>query len=142
MSYWIFKCNPAYYRLADRLNDPTTDITWLVSRYKSDIAPGDIAFLMETGPNRCIRAVMNIDSAPQDLPELEHEQRYWSERDTEVKCRVIGTITHRGELLISDIRSLEGLAELSILKGFQQGTNFRVSTEEGLLLLKLFEQGV
>lgn len=58
MAFWIFKYNPAVYRLAERLADPNPTITWLVSRFKEEINAGDTAFLWMTGRNRCMRAVM------------------------------------------------------------------------------------
>jgi hypothetical protein len=30
MKFWIFKCNPEYYRLSERLADPYPDIRWRV----------------------------------------------------------------------------------------------------------------
>ncbi len=140
MSYWIFKCDPKKYRLGDRLDELEDEkTTWLVTRYKNDIAPGDTAFLMETGLKRAIRAVMRIDSSPQTTPELEHEQAYWTERDTENRCRVTGTLTHRVDLPIADLKTVGALEQLSIFRGFQQGTNFKVSTDEGLKLMELVE---
>lgn len=140
MSYWIFKCDPKRYRLADRVADPMEETTWLVTRYKNEIAPGDTAFLMETGSQRCIRAVMRVDSSPQEMSELESEQRYWTDRDTEARCRVRGTLTHRTELPIAELQSVDVLRDLSIFKGFQQGTNFRVSEDEGRTILAMIER--
>jgi hypothetical protein len=140
MSYWIFKCDPKRYRLSDRVADPMNETTWLVTRYKNEITPGDTAFLMETGPQRCIRAVMRVDSSPREMAELEAEQQYWVERDTEARCRVTGTLTHRTELPISELQSIDSLQELSIFKGFQQGTNFRVSENEGRTILAMSER--
>jgi len=34
MAFWIFKCNPEKYRLAERLADPNPTLTWTVSRYR------------------------------------------------------------------------------------------------------------
>ncbi len=49
MNYWIFKCNPDKYRIDDRLEDPEEIITWQITRYKENIAPGDLAFIWKTG---------------------------------------------------------------------------------------------
>ena len=76
MGFWIFKCDPRRYRLSDRVADPNPTITWLVTRYKKEIVPGDTIFLMETGPRRCIRAIMRVDLGPQEMGELESEQMY------------------------------------------------------------------
>ncbi len=45
MAFWIFKCNPDKYRLADRLADPNPTLTWTVSRFRHEINAGDTVFL-------------------------------------------------------------------------------------------------
>jgi hypothetical protein len=143
MSYWIFKCDPKKYDLGKRLvelENPAT--TWLVTRYKKEIASGDTAFLMETGPKRSIRAVMRVDSSPSEMAELPHEQDYWAERDTEIRCRVLGTLTHRVHMPVDELKEVEALQDLSIFKGFQQGTNFRVLEEEGRVLMSFARNSV
>ncbi len=73
------------------------------------------------------------------MPELESEQRYLAERDTEVCCRVIATIINRdANLPRSLVRSEPGLKKLSVFNGFQQVTNLRVTPEEGAILERLF----
>lgn len=139
MNYWVFKCNPKLYDLAKRLRNPATEMSWFVTRYKNEIQPGDVAFLMETGPNRCIRATMSIDTTPSEMAELEGEQEFWESRDTELRCRVRGEITNRFELPISELQMVDGLQGLSILKGFQQGTNFRVTEDEARIILRLVD---
>ena len=140
MSFWIFKCDPKRYRLNDRMADPNPALSWLVTRYKKVIVPGDTALLMETGPRRAIRAVMRIDAGPAEMGELETEQAYWNERDTATRCRVRGTITHRVDLPITELAEVDGLENLSILHGVQQGTNFRVTDSEGDILMRLVER--
>jgi len=139
MSYWIFKCDPRNYRLADRICDPNPTITWWVTKYKKEIGPGDTVFLMETGANRFIRAVMRVDSVPQEMAERESEQAYWNGRDTGTRSRVVGTITHRADIAVDELSLVEGLQKLSIFHGVQQGTNFRVSDEEGAILISLVQ---
>src|SRR5205807_2445612 len=110
MAFWIFKCNPDLYRLEDRLSDPNPTISWTVSRHREEIGPGDTVFLWVTGRNRGIRAIMRVDQAPREMPELESEQSYWAGRDTEEKWRVIGTLTHRDvNLSHTDLRGEPGL---------------------------------
>jgi EVE domain len=137
MATWIFKCDPKLYRLSDRLSDPNNMISWLVTKYRNEIQPSDMVFLMETGPKRAILAVMRVDEAPQEREELESEQTYWVSRDTERRCRVLGTITKRVDLPIEELKGVEGLEHLSILEGFQQGTNFKVTEAEAEILLKM-----
>ena len=72
------------------------------------------------------------------MPEMESEQPYWAERDTEVQCRVLATIIDRDvNLSHTYLRSVPGLENLSVFHGFQQGTNFPVTPEEGAVLLRL-----
>lgn len=137
MAFWIFKCDPKRYCLSDRLMDPNPEITWTVTRYKKEIAPGDTVFLMESGPKRAIRAVIRVNTAPAEMVELETEQTHWAERDTATKCRVKSTITDRINLPVAELESAPGLENLSIFHGVQQGTNFRVSDAEGEILLSL-----
>lgn len=138
MAYWIFKYNPQLYRLADRLADPNPEVTWTVSRYRDQIAPGDTIFVWETGSNRGIRAVFRAEAVPQDMAELETEQPYWAQRDTAIRCRVLATIIERDvDLPHTALRTVPGLENLSVFHGFQQTTNFPVTPDEGAILLGL-----
>ena len=138
MNYWIFKCNPDLYNLDARLRDQNPEITWLVTRYINDIRPGDVAFLWQTGEERGIRAVMKIETLPQAMPELPSEQSYWATPETQVRCRVRGKLSHKGFALSADqLKALPTLADLSVFHGFQQATNFPVSSEEGAALMAI-----
>ena len=81
---------------------------------------------------------MKIDSDPEDTEELETEQKYNVERDNEIMMRVEGTLTHRFNCISQRVlRNMRGLENLSVFSGFQQTTNFKVTDEEGKILLKL-----
>jgi hypothetical protein len=45
MAFWFFKCNPEQYRLAARLADPNPNTSWMVTRYRDEIGPGDTVFI-------------------------------------------------------------------------------------------------
>jgi hypothetical protein len=95
-------------------------------------------FLWVTGHNRGIRAVVRVDEPPRKMAELQSEQSYWAERDTEEKWRVLATLTHRDvHLSHSELRDVNGLENLSMFQGFQQMTNFPVTPEEGAILMRL-----
>ena len=142
MAFWIFKCNPEKYRLEDRLGDPNPTLTWTASRHRDEIGAGDTAFLWVTGINRGIRAVMRVDQAPRLMAELESEQPYWAERDTQEQWRVLGTLTHRVvDHSHTALRDVVGLEHLSVFQGFQQMTNFPVTPEEGAILMRMVEGG-
>jgi predicted RNA-binding protein with PUA-like domain len=141
MAFWIFKYNPEKYHLAERLADSNPDITWTVSRYRNQIAPGDTIFIWETGRDRGIRAILRAEGVPQDMAELESEQPYWTQRDNDVRCRVRATIVRRDvNLSHAELRSTPGLENLSVFHGFQQGSNFPVTLDEGAILLRLAGQ--
>ncbi len=140
MSYWIFKANPDQYHLDARLKDADPKISWRVTRYKDEIRKGDRAFIWRTGTERGICAVMRIDTDPTEMKELESEQKYHTERDVEVLLRVEGTLTHRFDCLPhQELRKIPGLENLSVFSGYQQTTNFKVTDEEGKILMELVE---
>jgi predicted RNA-binding protein with PUA-like domain len=142
MAFWIFKCNPDKYRLAERLADPNPTLTWTVSRFRDEINAGDTVFLWVTGPERGIRAVMRVDDQPpRMMSEIESEQAYWAERDTQEQYRVVGTLTHRDvELPHTQLREVERLEEPSVFSGFQQATNFSVTPAQGEILLRFVKR--
>lgn len=138
MAFWIFKCNPEKYRLEDRLGDPNPTLTWTVTRHREEMAVGDTVYLWVTGRDRGIRAILRVDTAPQLMRELDSEQGYWHEPDTEECWRVVGTLTNRAVNLRHDVlRETEGLENLSVFHGFQQQTNFPVTAAEGNILLRV-----
>src|SRR5579883_1356118 len=134
MAYWIFKYNPEFYRLAD----PNPEITWTVSRYRDQIAPGDTIYIWQTGRARGIRAVLRAEATPEDMAEIESELPYWTQGNGGICCRVRATIIERDvNLPHTELRSVPGLENLSVFHGFQQGTNFPVTPDEGTILLGL-----
>ncbi|MBA4373905.1 MAG: hypothetical protein C0402_13735 [Thermodesulfovibrio sp.] len=140
MNYWIFKANPAQYRLAERLKDAEKQISWRVTRYKDEIQKGDTFFIWRTGAERGICAVARIDTNPAEMKELESEQKYNVERDIKIIMRVLGTLTHRFDRISpQELKNISGLENLSVFSGFQQATNFRVTDQEGEILMKLAE---
>lgn len=140
MNYWIFKCNPTAYLLDDRRRDKEEKITWRVTRYNSEIQAGDLAFIWKTGKDRGICAVMQIESDPKEMPDYEHEDGYKIVLDNNLKVRVEGKIIRWVECISAyTLKSIDGLQNLSVFSGYQQTTNFRVTQEEGLILMKLIQ---
>jgi predicted RNA-binding protein with PUA-like domain len=142
VSYWIFKANPKRFRIEDRLKDAQPQTTWLVTRYRDEVKPGDVAFVWCGGREPGIRAVMRADSGPEVRDELEHERRYWVDsQDASRRLRVLGEFTHRTALLPGKrLKSIRGLENLSVFRGWQQATNFRVTDSQGDILLRLVER--
>lgn len=140
MKYWIFKTNPDNYRLDERLKDSEPKISWTVTRYRNEIQKGDIAFIWRAGPNRGICAVMRIDTDPAEMEELESEQEYRVERDVKIMWRVVGALTHRFNCIShQELRNIPDLENLSVFTGFPMGTNYKVTDEEGKILMELAE---
>jgi hypothetical protein len=141
MNYWIFKCNPQRFRIDERLQDPEPGTNWRVTRYRDQIMPGDLAFIWRTGPDGGICAVMRVESRPQVLAEEKPDVEYWVDRsEAKPQVRVRGSFTHRIPCLQrDDLRTISGLEALSVFQGWQQATNFRVTQEEGAILLKLVD---
>lgn len=140
MKYWIFKYNPDIYDLDARMDDPTIQTTWRVSRYKDEFQPGDTAFIWETGKNRRIRAVLEITSHPEDMLELDHERQFWKHLEGEPACRARANIARRHlDIGHKTLRQIPVLEDLSVFVGFQQGTNFPVTSEQGAVIQQLIE---
>ncbi|QDT15067.1 EVE domain-containing protein [Alienimonas californiensis] len=135
MAYWIFKCNPKWYRLEERLRDPRETITWKVSRTPEAVAPGDVVFLWQTGPDRGVRAAMTVERAAEERSEDPAEKAYWTEPEEEVTPRVVARLTHRGfHFRSEELKAVPGLERLPVFHGFQQKTVFPVDDEAGDLL--------
>lgn len=141
MRYWIFKCNPDRYRIDERLKDAESNITWRVTRYKDEIQMGDIAFIWRCGRERGIRAVMQIDSSPKEIPEIENEKKYIVDPcDVRVRLRVEGRIIRRFDCIShKELRNIPTLGKLSVFSGYQKTTNFRLTDREGEILMALAE---
>jgi predicted RNA-binding protein with PUA-like domain len=138
LTFWIFKSNPSLFKLDERLRDPEPITTWKVSRYKDDIQIGDLAFIWRTGDKRGIVAVMEITSKPAEMYELDHEQKYWEVRDTDLIFRVKGNFKYRCQCIShKQLKQINELKNLSVFHGYQQQTNFRVTEAEGNILIGL-----
>jgi len=140
MNYWIFKCDPTKYKLDSRLADQESRTRWHISRYREKVQVGDIAFIWQTGKHRAIRATMRIDSLPEDVLELDTEQKYLETPNSSIECRVDATILRRDLDLSADkIRTIAGLEGLSALKAVPAGI-FEVTSAEATILLEEFER--
>ncbi len=136
MNYWIFQANPDRYRLQDRLRDPNPEISWRVSRYRDEISPGDRAFVWQSGKSRGLCATLRVETAPEEIHELSGERQYATDPQiASVSWRVLATIESRFPIIpAAMLRATPGLESLSILGGFLQASNFRVTPEEARIL--------
>ncbi|MGA2436853.1 MAG: EVE domain-containing protein [Bryobacteraceae bacterium] len=139
MNYWIFKCDPTKYWLDARLADREPRTRWHISRYRKKVQADDIAFIWQTGKHRAIRATIRIDSSPQDMQELDSEQKYLASPDSSVRCRVDATILRRDSDVSADrLRTIAGLENLSAFKRVPAGI-YSVTPEEAAILLRVIE---
>ena len=140
MNYWIFKCNPDKYRIDDRLKDPENKITWLVTRYRDKIKVDDIAFIWRTGNKRGIVGAIKIVEKPFWRKELDTELPYCIDLDNSLRMRVVADIFSRGPFLSQEyIQSVSKLQDLSIFRGFKQATNYKITENEGRLILDIMK---
>lgn len=132
MNYWIFKANPALWDVEKHLREGYALTGYKVSRYRNEIKAGDTAFLWLTGARRGIIATLEILSDPYYLPP-NPDDAYWSDI-----YKVDVLLSAQFPLIEAEfLKTLPGLAMLSTFHGFQAGTNFRVTPEEGKILAAL-----
>jgi hypothetical protein len=132
MNYWIFKANPALWDVEKHLREGYAPTGYKISRYRHEIKAGDTAFLWLTGARRGIIAVLDILSDPYYLPPNPSDA-YWSDI-----YKVDVRLSAQFPLIEAEfLKTLPGLAGLSTFHGFQAGTNFRVTPEEGQILAAL-----
>jgi hypothetical protein len=64
--FWVFQANPKQYDLRSELAelDVGDEDEWFVSRYASEMRPGDMVVLYESGPDAAVLAVGELTSAP------------------------------------------------------------------------------
>jgi predicted RNA-binding protein with PUA-like domain len=134
MNYWIFKANPDLWDVEKHLKEGYTTTGYKVSRYRNEIKAGDIAFLWITGAHRGIVATLAILSDPYYIPPNPNDS-YWSDI-----YKVDVHLTDHFPLLEAEfLKTLPGLAMLSTFHGFQAGTNFRVTPEEGKIISSIIQ---
>jgi len=138
--YWIFKCNPNKYDIDGRMANPDAETSWRVTRYENEMRVGDTVFIWRCGPiqQRGIVAIMNIESNPQQMEEIELERKYIKDNNVSTMCRVKGRFMGRFfNIPCTDLMKIPELSNLSVFHGFQQATNYRVTLNEGGWIMKM-----
>lgn len=138
---WIFQANPRLYDIDAALAN-LKQMTWSISAYKDEIAPGDEVFLWRSGPEAGIVGVATVLTEPVVMRGEEEGLRFAREpeRFNSPQLRVRLRLDHAvspvlsREVLKADTR----LEQLSILK-FSQGTNFVVTPTQAKLLHEILE---
>lgn len=132
---WIFQANPNRYDILNALLDPAVDKQgWMVNQHRDEIKQGDIALIWMSGKEAGVYAVCEVVSDPGFMVDSLGEEKYWTNKEDKgisrlrVKIRIIKKLINN-PILREELKSIEGLSNLSILK-FSQGTNFPVSRNE------------
>ncbi len=140
---WIFQANPNRYDILNALSDDDFGKNmWLVSQHKSEIKKSDLALIWMSGSDAGIYAIAEILSNPMFMIDDPKQAKYWAEeedrgkRRLRVEIKIVMELMNR-PLLRREIREIEGLKNLSILK-FSQGTNFPVTAAEWHSLKEIF----
>jgi predicted RNA-binding protein with PUA-like domain len=142
MNYWIFKANPKKYDIDSRLRDPEPKTTWQITRYRDEIYRGDRVFAWRTYERKDrpfgIVALLEIDSDPAEMDEIEFEYRYYRQPKYTRQYYVLMHYLLRLKVLSShDLKTINGLENLSTFHGYQAATNFPVTHAEATILLGL-----
>jgi predicted RNA-binding protein with PUA-like domain len=150
MRHWIFKCNPKFYRLKDRLDDPEDIIDWRVPQFTNQVKPGDFAFLWWGGSKKVILGIMQIEeeatiSEDSEIDKGGREWRYyvnpdseWTKRISHPQPRVVGKLIVRNVSLRTDeLKAVNSLERLSALVPGIVATVYWVERTEGVILARL-----
>jgi hypothetical protein len=136
---WIFQANPLFFNITEAVETLKT-MSWLVSRYKERIGPGDHLYLWRCGDDAGIVATGTVLSEPAPLPENEEELAFAVQpekfKGTETRVSLSIDQVVRPALLKADLKGDPRLTGLSILNT-SQGTNFPVSEDEATALDEL-----
>jgi hypothetical protein len=114
-------------------------VSWKVAQHGDEIGPGDAAFIWQTGKDRGIYGMVQIEDSPHEFSANERKDRFSRVPETD-DYGVMTTITNRKIRLSHKLlRSTPGLEKLSVLQGgrIQMGTNFSVTLDEAKILLSL-----
>jgi hypothetical protein len=145
MNYWIFKVNPDDYDIDAHLAYHDKRITWRTPNHTKFIKPGDIAFVWKTGPKGGIIGVMDIETNPRVMKVFEHEKQFIIKNIPLADEMVSGKFREVKINLPADVlKQMPQTSDLSVFaksskKEFTQGTNFKVTKEEGEAILLFIE---
>jgi hypothetical protein len=132
MNYWIFKANPEIFDVDEHIRSGDYPTWWRVSRFKKEIQKDDTVFIWRTGVSRGIVAVAETTSGVWyrefDLSDPQFSDEY------KVSIRII---KYFPVITSNFLRTIPGLGNLSTFHGYQSATNFRVTQEEGEILMHI-----
>jgi EVE domain len=129
---WIFQGNPDYFDIDDYLATQPSRFVWLVTRYASDMQPGDRVFIYRTGSDAGVIAEGEIIGAPEPRPEDPEALPFWrtdgagaNEVIPRAQLRLVKTANSREILRRDWLLEDPVLRELPNLK-MAAGTNYPI----------------
>jgi predicted RNA-binding protein with PUA-like domain len=143
MTYWLFQGNPKYYRILEALRDLET-IPWRVTRYGSQMQPGELALIWMAGPEAGLYALGELVNQP-TLPQQPIPDRaYWLDTTAiGTKPQVTLRLTHRfleHPLRRSDLKQDPLLQDLSVIRQ-PNCTNYKVTPAQWQRIRQLWALG-
>jgi hypothetical protein len=149
MQTWIFQGNPDHYDVDGHLATWPIELVWRVTRYASEIKPGDRVFLWRNqGKDRNIagviaEAVVTGEVAPrpesQDALPFSRDTAQFDQVRERVPLRLL-RVANKKEVLQRDWLEADPIVnDLPNLK-MQNATNYRVSPEQAARLVALWNR--
>jgi HNH endonuclease/EVE domain len=150
MRTWIFQSNPDDYDIDGYLASRPPEVVWLVTRYASEITPGDRVYLWRNqGKQQALAGIIAeaiVTTAPSLRGEDHYGIRFWRAPDTRATTprdraamRLIKVASNR-EIIRRDWCVEDPvLSELPNLR-MQAGTNYQISPEQTLRLDALWSR--
>ncbi|QIZ71415.1 EVE domain-containing protein [Oxynema aestuarii] len=141
MAYWLFQGNPKYYKLRAAMRN-FERMSWLVTRYEKDIAPGDGVLVWISGADAGIYAIAEVIEPATKLIEV-LDIGYWLDK-SKIGTRPQAWIRFTTKLLDkpllrSHLTKDEVLKDLAMIKNPNQ-TNFKVSSDRWKRVYELLKE--
>jgi hypothetical protein len=143
---WIFQGNPDYFDIDGYLATQPSRFVWLVTRYASDMRPGDRVFVYRTGGDAGVIAEAEIIETPVPRPEDPEALPFWradgagaNEIVPRTVLRLVKTATNREILRREWLLEDPVLRELPNLK-MAAGTNYPIEQHTAERLITLWNR--
>jgi hypothetical protein len=140
MQTWIFQGNPDDYDIDGYLASRPSQVVWLVTRYASEIAPGDRVFLWRNqGQAKAVAGII-AETIVSEAPTLRDEDSegvaFWRETSERATAPQIRAVLHLVRVASSrEVLRRDWMQDDPILKDLpnlkmQAGTNYKLSREQ------------
>lgn len=150
MTTWIFQGNPDDYDIDGYLASRPTNVTWLVTRYGSEITVGDrVYFWRNQGTAKAVPGIIAegiVTSGVQQRPEDPEGVRFWRVKDgraSELRARalmrLVKVATRKSMITREHCLEDPALKDLPNLK-MQNATNYRVDASQAARIAALWSR--